>query len=119
MYYRDFSNNEKLSKLKEDTLYVVQDDSNNPSLRDLFSKNYPYKYSFISNSTLENYILHSKKEFYYMHFAYSTELWQNQIGVVNSLTGEEIFHNKILTRDLQISERILKNFVSEIEKSKK
>ena len=54
-----------------------------------------------------------------MHFAYSTELWQNQIGVVNSLTGEEIFHNKILTRDLQISERILKNFVSEIEKNKK
>lgn len=107
-YYRNYHNKDKLALLKTDTLYIVNDHPGNQDFAKTIKDHYPYPYKLISNPELEDAILHTDKNFYYMHFAYTSDLGQYHIGIVNSQTGEEIFHDKIMNPYLQISEKILR-----------
>lgn len=115
VYYRDFANEEKLAQLKTQTLYIVVDDPNNVPFKGELST-YPYAYKFITNKALEDSILHTNSEFYYMHFAYTPDKYQFQIGIVNSLTGEEIFHDKTMNMsdNILISDRKINFLVKKI-----
>ncbi|MBC7696498.1 MAG: hypothetical protein H7141_13755 [Burkholderiales bacterium] len=108
-YNQDFSNSNALSALKHDTLLVVLDDVKDTATINLFSKNYPYKYAFISNEAHEKKILTSGKSFYYMHFSLPEENFHNQISIVNSATGLEVFHEKIMVmnNEYEISDKRL------------
>jgi hypothetical protein len=106
-YKHDFFNHEALSALRHDTLFVVLDDIKDTATINLFSKNYPYKYSFMSNEEHEKMVLSQYKSFYYMHFSFSEEYLHNQISIVNSSTGEELFHDKIMNYEKEISDKRL------------
>lgn len=117
-FYKDFIDNKAISSLREDTLFIVCDRLIDTT-SSLFKENYPYKYAFITSKLLESKEENIIKPFYYMHFSWADEYYQNQISVVNAYTGSEIYHNKITSTELLISERILKELVGEIEKIKK
>lgn len=114
VFSKDYAN-KKLSLLKHDTLFIVQDNPERNYLPDLFRNHYSYAYKFISNTDLEDFVLDSNKDFYYLHFDYSQMRGTNQISIVNSLTGNQIFHDQSHTPDL-LSERMLKMIVEKIDR---
>lgn len=116
VYYGDFANNEKLAALKNQTLYIVVDDPTNVPFKGELA-DYPYDYKFVSNKELEDAVLYTNKEFHYMHFAYTPDKYQFQIGIINSRTGEEIFHDKTMnmSNGILISDRKIKFLVKKIE----
>ncbi len=113
-FYKDFADQESLSVLKKDTLFIVSDRSIDTTIS-VFKTNYPYKCVFITSKVLEAKVKTISEPFYYMHFAFSDEYYQNQISVVNAYSGLEIYHNKLMSTELLISERILKELVVEID----
>ena len=105
-FYKDFIDNKAISNLKEDTLFIVSDRITDTTAN-LFKANYPYKYAFITSKVLESKVENVIKPFYYMHFSFSDEYYENQISIVNALTGEEIFHDKIMNYEKEISDKKL------------
>jgi hypothetical protein len=114
VFIKDYSDKKKLSILKQDTLFIVQNNPIRNYLPDMFKNFYPYKYKFISHDSLEDLLLNSTKDFYYLHFDYSSRSMTNQISIVNSLSGDQIFHDQSITVNL-LSERMLKMLVKKIE----
>lgn len=113
VFIKDYADKKKLSILKQDTLFIVQNNPIRNYLPDMFKKVYPYKYKFISHDSLEDLLLNSNKDFYYLHFDYSSRSMTNQISIVNSLSGDQIFHDQSITVNL-LSERMLKMIIEKI-----
>jgi hypothetical protein len=99
-------NSDSVRKIKNDTLFVPEyvkyyplgNGKNKERPIDELFKDYSLPYSVVSISDLNNKILQTKKNMYYMLYIRNTN---PTVYIINGLTGEVVYAKKILADELQ------------------
>ena len=129
--FKFYTNPKELANLRKSTLYIperiinynnqkINEDSAINSKKTLDEiENYSFKFEFISMEKLNELILTSEEPIYYLLSYVDYEMFYRAVyTVTNSLSGEIIFHDDVVTSDIKhYSPRLFKILKKEIEKN--